>query len=285
LRKRTKPVDASSSTDISNSAASLTRGLEILRAFTIEDATLGNQELIVRTGLPKATVSRLTATLVGLGYLHYDEAIGRYSIGPATVSLGYSALSSSAVIHLARPLMQELADKTGAAVALGTRDGLEMVYLANCRSNSPVSLRLNVGSRLPIWRTSMGLAYMAEMVPQIRASVVEQLGLSDPENASRITAFVEEAIQQRETSGFVAGFGVWYSYINAVGVAFRPTDGSPLIALTCGGIVDILPKDRCLNEVGPALIELTRRLRAQLAGQEAPQSSFLTPSSWKTSAE
>ena len=76
--------------------------------------------------------------------------LGRYSIGPATVSLGYSALSSSPVVHMARPLMQELADQTGAAVALGTRDGLEMVYLANCRSMCPVSLRLNVGSRLPL---------------------------------------------------------------------------------------------------------------------------------------
>lgn len=271
--------------DASNSAASLTRGLEILRAFTIEDATLGNQELIERTGLPKATVSRLTATLVGLGYLHYDDALGRYSIGPATVSLGYSALSSNAVIHLARPLMQELADKTGAAVALGTRDGLEMVYLANCRSNSPVSLRLNVGSRLPIWRTAMGLAYLAEMKPQIRDSVVQQLADDDPDHAERITGFCEDAMRQREATGFVAGFGVWYSYINAIGIAFRPTDGSPLIALTCGGIVDILPRQRCLEEVGPALLQLTVRLRAQLAGTEIPQTSTLSPSNWKTTAE
>jgi DNA-binding IclR family transcriptional regulator len=271
--------------DSSNSAASLTRGLEILRAFTIEDATLGNQELIERTGLPKATVSRLTATLVGLGYLHYDDALGRYSIGPATVSLGYSALSSNAVIHLARPLMQELADKTGAAVALGTRDGLEMVYLANCRPNSPVSLRLNVGSRLPIMRTAMGLAYLAEMKPQIRDAVVKQLVEADLDHAERVTKVFEDAMRQREATGFVAGFGVWYSYINAIGIAFRPTDGSPLIALTCGGIVDILPRERCLEEVAPALLQLTARLRAQLAGTETPQTSTLSPSSWKTTAE
>ncbi|WP_426034026.1 IclR family transcriptional regulator [Cypionkella sp. TWP1-2-1b2] len=285
MRKRTKPVDGITNAESGNSAASLTRGLAILRAFTIEDATLGNQELIERTGLPKATISRLTSTLVGLGYLHYDDALGRYSIGPATVSLGYSALSSNAVIHLARPLMQKLADETGAAVALGTRDGLEMVYLANCRSNSPVSLRLNVGSRLPIWRTAMGLAYLAEMTPHIRISVMQELMQSDPDDAERIQISVQDALQQREASGFVAGFGVWFSYINAIGVAFRPTDGSPLIALTCGGIVDILPRERCRDVVGPALVHLTQRLRAQLAGHETPQSTALLPSSWKTTAE
>jgi hypothetical protein len=107
MRKRARPADGAEAAETSNPAASLTRGLEILRSFTAEDTTLGNQELIERTGLPKATVSRLTATLVSLGYLHYDTQLGRYSIGPATVSLGYSALSSSAVVHMAQPLMQE----------------------------------------------------------------------------------------------------------------------------------------------------------------------------------
>jgi DNA-binding IclR family transcriptional regulator len=268
LRKRAKPVEGGDGPDAGSSAASLTRGLAILRAFKSDDATLGNADLIERTGLPKATVSRLTATLVGLGYLHYDEALGRYSIGPATVSLGYSALSSSAVVHMAQPLMQSLADQTGAAVALGTRDGLEMVYLGNCRSMSPVSLQLNVGSRLPIWRTAMGLAYLAEMNPDVRARIVEQLVGADPEHERRIRELVAEAMASYAKRGFVSVCGSWYSYINAVGVPFRPTDGSPLVALTCGGIVDILPCEHCLTVVGPELVKTVERLRASLAGTD-----------------
>jgi DNA-binding IclR family transcriptional regulator len=265
MRKRAQPVEGAE-VEASNPAASLTRGLEILRSFTADDTTLGNQDLIERTGLPKATISRLTATLVSLGYLHYDSQLGRYSIGPATVSLGYSALSSSAVVHMAQPLMQELADRTGVATALGTRDGLEMVYLANCRSQSPVSLRLNVGSRLPIWRTAMGLAYLAEMRPEIRDDVVAKIIAAEPDQEARLRASVEEAIDSYSRLGFVSIFGSWYSYINAVGVAFRPTDGSPLVAITCGGIVDIIPKELCLSTVGPDLVRTVARLRARLNG-------------------
>lgn len=265
MRKRAQPVEGAE-VEASNPAASLTRGLEILRSFTADDTTLGNQDLIERTGLPKATISRLTATLVSLGYLHYDSQLGRYSIGPATVSLGYSALSSSAVVHMAQPLMQELADRTGVATALGTRDGLEMVYLANCRSQSPVSLRLNVGSRLPIWRTAMGLAYLAEMRPEIRDDVVAKIIAAEPDQEARLRASVEEAIDSYSRLGFVSIFGSWYSYINAVGVAFRPTDGSPLVAITCGGIVDIIPKELCLSTVGPDLVRTVARLRACLNG-------------------
>lgn len=283
MRKRSKPLDGEAA-EASNPAASLTRGLEILRAFTADDPTLGNQDLIERTGLPKATISRLTATLVSLGYLHYDHMLGRYSIGPATVSLGYSALSSNPVIHMARPLMQQLADKTGAAVALGTRDGLEMVYLANCRSMSPVTLRLNIGSRVPICRTAMGLAYLAEMKPQIRESVVEEL-LRVEKDKAKLTALIEKSIAEYEHQGFVSVYGTWHSYINAVGVAFRPTDGSPLVALNCGGIIDVMPEALCRETVGPDLVELTRKLRANLAGEGEPAPSLPYSPSWNTSAE
>lgn len=265
MRKRNKPMDGAEPAG-GNSAASLTRGLDILRAFTPEDATLGNQDLIERTGLAGATVSRLTSTLVGLGYLHYDAVLGRYGIGAATVSLGYSALSANPIIHIARPLMQALADRTGAAVALGARDGHEMVYLANCRSMSPVTLQLNVGSRIPIARTAMGLAYLADLDDEKRKSLVEALKQADADGSARFAANLDQAIRDRQQFGFVTAFGSWHSYINAVGVAFHPTDGSPTVVLTCGGIVDILPPDHCRKDVGPRLVELVRQVRAGLAG-------------------
>ena len=79
----------------------------ILRTFKPEDDYLSNQDFIERTGLPKATISRLTFTLVSLGYLIYDESSGRYRIGPATIALGYSGLSNHPVIMIAKPLMQK----------------------------------------------------------------------------------------------------------------------------------------------------------------------------------
>ncbi|CAN7295630.1 IclR family transcriptional regulator [Rhizobium sp. LjRoot30] len=266
MRKRSKSTESAEPASSGNSSASLTRGLDILRAFTPDDATLGNQELIERTGLAAATVSRLTSTLVSLGYLHYDAALGRYSIGAATVSLGYSALSSNPIIHMARPLMQELADWTGAAVALGTRDGLEMVYLANCRSMSPVTLQLNVGSRIPLARTAMGLAYLAGLDGEKRGTLVEALKRADVQGSERLAANLDQAIRDRAEHGFVTAFGSWHSYINAVGVTFHPADGSPTVALTCGGIVDILPADHCRKAVGPKLLALVAQLRERLTG-------------------
>jgi len=159
-----------------------------------------------------------------------------------------------------------------------------MVYLANCRSMSPVTLRLNIGSRVPICRTAMGLAYLAEMHPDIRASVVEQL-LKAEKDKDALVALIDKSLEDYRRDGFVSVFGTWHSYINAVGVAFRPTDGSPLVALTCGGIVDILSRNHCRETVGPGLLRLTRRLRARLAGEPDPFPTSQRPPTWKTSAE
>jgi Transcriptional regulator len=55
---------------------SLERGIELLRAFGPGAELLGNGDLAERTSLPKATVSRLTRTLVQEGYLEHDGAPG-----------------------------------------------------------------------------------------------------------------------------------------------------------------------------------------------------------------
>ncbi len=276
MRKRNKPIVAPTDQNAGQHASALVRGLQILRAFTPADASLGNQELIERTGLPKATVSRLTYTLVGLGYLIYDPALGRYRIGPATVSLGYSGLSTSAVIYMAKPLMQALAIETGAAVAMCMRDGLEMVYVANCRPETPVTLRLNVGSRLPIWQTSMGLAYLAGMAPATRGKVVGQLVAAYPDLRDKILNAVEQGLDCQARHGFVTSVGGWYSYINDVGVPFMPSDGSELVAITCCGIKDLVPADECLSKFGPKLKELSQELQGRLTGAIEPSTQYQT---------
>ena len=266
MRKRFKPIEPPTENDVGQHASALVRGLQILRAFTPADASLGNQDLIDRTGLPKATISRLTYTLVGLNYLIYDSVLGRYSIGPATVSLGYSGLSTSAVIYMAKPLMQALAFETGVAVAMGMRDGLEMVYVANCRPETPVTLRLNVGSRLPIWKTSMGLAYMCAMETPVREALVDRLLATYPDSRDEIQGALDRGLESYARDGFVTSFGDWYSYINAVGIPFRPTDGSQLVAITCGGIKDLAPVEECLSSFVPKLRKLIKELQDGLIG-------------------
>ena len=102
----------------------LARGLEILRCFRPGEKYLANTELAKRTGMPKPTISRLTYTLIKLGYLGYSADRGQYHLRSAVLSLGNSLLSNIDVRKLARPAMRELAEHAQASVAIGIRDRL-----------------------------------------------------------------------------------------------------------------------------------------------------------------
>lgn len=270
MRKRDRIPSSGDNGEGEGFSTALVRGLQILRAFGPNDTSLGNLELMERTGLPKSTVSRLTYTLAGLGYLIYNDVLGRYSLGSSAVAIGYSALSANPIVHLSRPLMQKIADDTGAAVALGARDQAEMVYLASCRSESLVTLRLNIGSRLPLWKSGMGLAYLVGLTDDERAELKGRFRWVEQGDWFAVERTLDCALAEYAEHGYITAFGTWHSYVRAVGVPLRPRDGSPTLAFTCGGIAEIIAEAAVQEKIGPALVNLVAKIEAEL---DAPSSA------------
>jgi DNA-binding IclR family transcriptional regulator len=143
---------------------SLERGLELLRAFGPGAALLGNGDLVERTGLPKATISRLTRTLAEAGYLEHDLGRKAYRLGVPVLSLAQAMRSGSTILQAAGPLIREIAQKRHINVGLAAADREEMVYLESVRYNQRVSLRNIVsGQRVPMELTSLGRAHLATL--------------------------------------------------------------------------------------------------------------------------
>jgi DNA-binding IclR family transcriptional regulator len=242
----------------------LARGLEVLRAFTPHTPLLGNRELAASTGLPKPTISRLTHTLTRLGYLKYSERSGKYQLGTGVLSLGYAALSSMDARQMARPLMQEMAHQVDAMVSLGTRDRLSMVYVEHCRSPSAVTVRLDVGARIPLATTAMGRALLAALPELEQRVMMERIARQEPDQWPSIRAGIEQALEEYRTHGFTLSVGEWTSDVNAVGVALIPPDGSQILAFNCGGPSCELSRERLMNDLGPRLVDLVRGVEAGL---------------------
>jgi DNA-binding IclR family transcriptional regulator len=239
----------------------LARGLEVLACFRSGDRLLGNQELADRSKLPKSTVSRLTYTLTKLGYLQYDDAVGKYRLGTATMALGSAMLSKLDIRQMARPHMQELADFSHAMVSLGMRDRLSMIYVENCRSQAALTLRLDVGSRIPIALTAMGRAYLAEVSSSERNDILERVRELDDVKWPGIREGVERAIDEYQTLGCCTSFGDWQPDVNAIAVAFKPGNGTSILSINCGGPAFNLSPEFLLNEVKPRLLEVVEKLR------------------------
>jgi len=247
----------------------LHRGLEILRCFKPSDTALGNQELAQRTGLPRATVSRLTYTLSKVGYLVYLEDSGKYRMGIPVLGLGFACLSGVKIPETAQPYMQKLAEEAGngALIALGGRDRFSMTYLACARSSGMVSLQLNVGSRISLARSGMGRAYIAGLPKDDRADLMEAIKeRSEPKQWPALRDGIEDAIDQVQSRGFYLNLGEWQKEVYSVGVPLKPLQNHmPLMAFNCGGPSYLLPKERLEEELGPKLVMLSETVAA--AGQ------------------
>ena len=150
---------------MTNIVTSLARGLDILRCFSAVEPTLSNSEIAAYTGLPRSTVSRLTSTLVSMGYLRINENTKRYQVGAAVLGLGYAALANLRIIDVARPHMQTLADSTKSLVSLATRERLSMMYLESCASDSSLTFKMGRGVSMPMLSTSIGRVFLAT-IPQ-----------------------------------------------------------------------------------------------------------------------
>ncbi|SNS40276.1 transcriptional regulator, IclR family [Noviherbaspirillum humi] len=239
----------------------LARGLEILSCFRSGEKMLGNQELADRSRLPKSTVSRLTYTLTKLGYLDYDGDIGKYRLGTASLALGSAMLSKLDIRQLARPWMQELADFSHATVSLGMRDRLSMIYVENCRSQAALTLRLDVGARIPIALTAMGRAYLAGAPEAERSEILERVREADEYRWPSIQEGVQRSLEEYRTLGCCTSFGDWQADVNAIAVAFRPANGQGVFSINCGGPAFSLKREFLLEEVRPRLLEVAERLR------------------------
>jgi len=245
----------------------LARGLEVLRVFTPSDGLLGNQEISARTGLPKATVTRLTYTLTLLGYLSHIERLGKYQLAPAALALGYSTLANMRIRQIARPHMQALANYSGGSVALGSRDRLNLLYVEHCRAKSTVMLRLDVGARIPIATTAMGRALIAAVPEKEREFLMRHIAKREGKAWPKVRAGIERAVKDLALRGFTLSVGDWQKDVAAVGAVLMPSDGSGLFAFNCGAPAFHFSRTHLESEIGPRLVNMVRNIEAELGGR------------------
>ncbi|QFT57641.1 Pca regulon regulatory protein [Sulfitobacter sp. THAF37] len=243
-----------------NFVTALARGLDILRAFRPNEATLTNSDLAERTGLPKATVSRLTHTLCALDYLVADDRVGTYRLSAGVLRLGFSALSSMDISARAETEMRALRDGPNSyiTVALGEQHRLEVIYVATQNSYEGVSLTLPVGSRLPLFRSAIGKAILVGMTEADRERIFAIAAQQGPDVEEEGRANFEAALAEYSASGFCSGYGSWRSDVNGIAVPIVSLDGRRVYGLNVGGPSFVVKKKQLETVYAPRLTEAAK---------------------------
>lgn len=248
-----------------NFVTALARGLDVLRCFRDGEAYLTNSDFSERTGLPKATISRLTHTLCELEYLAVGPRLGTYRLSAGVMHLGFAVLSAVDIKDLAQQEMERLRDGPNSyiTVALGEQHQLDVVYLATCNSHEGVSLAIRVGTRLPIFHSAIGQAILVGMKEEAREAVFEIAARKGAGIEAEGRARFAESKATFEAKGFCTGYGTWRSDVNGVAVPVFSLDGARVYGLNVGGPSFRVKPRQLESAYGPRLLEAAKALSGQ----------------------
>jgi IclR family pca regulon transcriptional regulator len=155
---------------------SLARGLAVIRCFASEGQPMTVAQASRATGLSRSAVKRCLHTLIRLGYAAQEGQT--YSLRPKVLALGYAFLSSSSLAMRAQPLLDRLRDELHESCSLGVLEENEIYYVARAEVSRIMSVALRVGSRLPLYCTSMGRVLLAAQDRQSRQAYLRQTKLT-----------------------------------------------------------------------------------------------------------
>lgn len=244
---------------------SLERGIEILRAFRPGADLLGNGEISERTGLSRATVSRLTQTLVEVGMLEHDRSLRAYRLAAPVLSFAHAMRAGSPVLHAVAPLMQTLAEKLRINVGLAVPDRDEMVYLESVRYNRRISLRNVVaGQRVPMELTSLGRAYLAVADELTRRALMTQFRERRESGWNQIHDEIRSAIRSVKERGFCSAS--WQPEVVALATPIV-VEGRPVYVLNTS-VTTKASIAQTESMLGGPLLELSESVKATLAALE-----------------
>lgn len=153
--------------------SSLTRGLEVIRAFGPATPAMSVSEVAKVTGLTRPTARRILLTLVDAGYA---ELKGRqFSLKPKILELGYSFISSLGWHSVAQSCLREITDQTLASANIAMLDGEEIIYILrqSAQSGPLPSFDIAIGSRIPAHIHAMGRVLLANLPVEERARYLE----------------------------------------------------------------------------------------------------------------
>ena len=234
----------------------LSRGLDVLRAFSQGSVILGNQDIARITGLPKPTVSRMTYTLTKLGYLSYNTQLEKYQLNSGVLALGYAYVSNLKVRQLAKPYMDEFARQTNMSVGLTCRDRLHMIYVENRLPPEASLLRMDIGLKLPMASTSAGRAYYCAITSKERKVIDDAMQVKyGPEVWPEKKEGLERAMEDFQKYGFCLSLGEWDRNINSAGVPIKLQDGT-IMALTCAAPSYLIPGEKLRESIAHQLAML-----------------------------
>jgi DNA-binding IclR family transcriptional regulator len=235
-----------------NKVQSLDRALEILRLLGSEPE-MRVTDLARQLEVHKSTVFRLLSTLQEHGLVEQNPTTEKYRLGYGLVRLAGSVVAELDLARAARPILEELAIRSGETVNLAILQGNQVVNIDQIAAPNLVVNVNWVGKQTPLHATSNGKVLLAYLPEEARRQL---LGGSLPRLTPRTITeprILEKQLRRVVEDGYAFTLEELELGLNAVAAPVRGADGRVQAAVSVAGPAYRVTPQR-LNELG----EMTR---------------------------
>ena len=184
-------------------APSVKKAFEILRLVSASKDGIGISDIARGLGMAKSTVHGMTSALEEIGAVLRDPVTKRYTLGFTLFELGKSAYSQIDLKDLARPLAEDLMERTQASVFLGVLNWDHVTIIDVVEPRTELKITAPIGTTLPLLAGAAGKVFLSRMDAEEVRRIIKTKGLTRfTENSITSTERYLQVIQAARENGF-----------------------------------------------------------------------------------
>lgn len=244
----------------------VTRALGILNCFTADTPTQTLKEIAGTTGLTVSTAHRMVKGLRAAGFLVQDSNSGRYSLGPAIMSLAGVILQRSdhdELVAMALPHMDRLRTESGETVGLHVAIGDERICLFEVVCRQPMRMASGIGRAYPLHTGAVGKLLLSRMPEHRAEAYLNQALVAFTGRTMTDRRRLAPELERIRSAGFATSFGETLEGASALAIPVLDSSGMVATGLNITGPETRLDRDRMaavLPEGLAAAEEVSRQL-------------------------
>lgn len=152
------------------------RSVEILKLISKKPEGITLDEICQVMEIPKTSAYDIVITLVETGMLDVVKGAKQtFRIGLTAYRIGVSYTNHLDVIGTIEPILKAFAREIGKTVFYGVLSGHEVVYLCKFEPENPIITTATVGTKNPVYCTSLGKAILAFTDEETRKKVLGRI--------------------------------------------------------------------------------------------------------------
>jgi IclR family pca regulon transcriptional regulator len=145
---------------------SLARGFKLLEKLAEAGVPLTLSQIAESMQMALPTAYRFLYTLQAIELIEKEPERKAYRITPKVLKLGYGVFRSSELWNTAHPYLEKASRKYGETFNLAILEADQILYIDRIKTQSILTINLEIGSKLPAYCTSMGRVLLARLPGQ-----------------------------------------------------------------------------------------------------------------------